>query len=84
MSSFRHSNNFKSGCANSTLRGSYLRRISGQHADRGAERIVNGSASQLDIVAALYDYGSHVRQLEAALYVTAHVVADFSVPSTSE
>jgi hypothetical protein len=57
--------------------GFVIRRISGQQGDRGSERFAGGTASQLDFVAAVYDTASHVRQLEATLYVTAHVLADF-------
>jgi hypothetical protein len=57
--------------------GFMLRRISGQQGDLGVARVADGTASQTDFVAALYDSASHVRQLEATLYVTAHVLADF-------
>jgi hypothetical protein len=50
--------------------GFVFRRISGEQGDRGAERLVDGTASQLDFVAALYDSASHVRQLEAALTIS--------------
>jgi hypothetical protein len=57
--------------------GFVIRRISGQQGDQGIARIADGTATQTDFVAAIYDAASHVRQLEATLYVTAHVLADF-------
>jgi hypothetical protein len=57
--------------------GFVIRRISGQQGDQGIARVADGTASQSDFVAAVYDSASHVRQLEATLYVTAHVLVDF-------
>jgi hypothetical protein len=48
-----------------------IRRISGQQGDQGIARVSDGTATQTDFVAAVYESASHVRQLEATFYVTA-------------